>query len=43
MGETFKRVFRRDEDQDELFRSIRRGIDERYDAPWFKAVYEPVG
>ncbi|MBY3349160.1 ornithine decarboxylase [Rhizobium laguerreae] len=38
MGETFKRVFRRDEDQDELFRSIRRGIDERYDAPWFKAV-----
>ncbi|WP_221993458.1 aminotransferase class I/II-fold pyridoxal phosphate-dependent enzyme [Rhizobium leguminosarum] len=38
MGETFKRVFRRDEDQDELFRSIRRGIEERYDAPWFEAV-----
>ncbi|WP_261318157.1 aminotransferase class I/II-fold pyridoxal phosphate-dependent enzyme [Rhizobium leguminosarum] len=38
MGETFERVFRRDEDQDELFRSIMRGIEERYDAPWHEAV-----
>ncbi|WP_246622773.1 aminotransferase class I/II-fold pyridoxal phosphate-dependent enzyme [Rhizobium laguerreae] len=38
MGETFERVFRRDEDQDELFPSIMRGIKERYDAPWYDAV-----
>ncbi|WP_080635824.1 aminotransferase class I/II-fold pyridoxal phosphate-dependent enzyme [Rhizobium leguminosarum] len=38
MGETFKRVFRRDGEKDELFRSIMRGIEQRYDAPWFKAV-----
>ncbi|WP_261319027.1 aminotransferase class I/II-fold pyridoxal phosphate-dependent enzyme [Rhizobium leguminosarum] len=38
MGETFERVFRREEDQDELFRSIMRGIEERYDAPWYEAV-----
>ncbi|RWY77320.1 aminotransferase class I/II-fold pyridoxal phosphate-dependent enzyme [Rhizobium leguminosarum] len=38
MGETFKRVFRRGEDQDELVRSIVRGIEERYNAPWLNAV-----
>ncbi|WP_246728676.1 aminotransferase class I/II-fold pyridoxal phosphate-dependent enzyme, partial [Rhizobium laguerreae] len=37
-GETLKRVFRRDEDQDELVLSIMRGIEERYDAPWLNAV-----
>ncbi|MGO7755349.1 aminotransferase class I/II-fold pyridoxal phosphate-dependent enzyme [Rhizobium ruizarguesonis] len=38
MGETFERVFRRDEDQDELVRSIMRGIEQRYQAPIYDAV-----
>ncbi|WP_221095870.1 aminotransferase class I/II-fold pyridoxal phosphate-dependent enzyme [Rhizobium bangladeshense] len=42
-GEMFKRVFRRGEDQDELLRAIMRGIEQRYEAPWFNAVMDHAG
>ncbi|MBY5399444.1 aminotransferase class I/II-fold pyridoxal phosphate-dependent enzyme [Rhizobium leguminosarum] len=38
MGETFKRVFFREEDCDELYPSIMRGLAQRYDTPFFFAV-----
>ncbi|NKQ75298.1 ornithine decarboxylase [Rhizobium sp. UPM1132] len=38
-GETFKRVFFRKEDCDELYPSIIRNVAQRYDAPWFNAVW----
>ncbi|WP_204340508.1 aminotransferase class I/II-fold pyridoxal phosphate-dependent enzyme [Rhizobium leguminosarum] len=37
-GETFKRVFLREEDQEELFASIMRGVAQRYDTPFFNAL-----
>lgn len=38
MGETFRRVFFREEDQDELYYSITRGVALRYQTPFFDAV-----
>ncbi|NKM36580.1 aminotransferase class I/II-fold pyridoxal phosphate-dependent enzyme, partial [Rhizobium laguerreae] len=38
MGETFNRVFFREEDCDELYPSIMRGIAQRYQTPFFNAV-----
>ncbi|NKL66336.1 aminotransferase class I/II-fold pyridoxal phosphate-dependent enzyme [Rhizobium leguminosarum] len=37
-GETFKRIFFREEDCDELYPSIMRGLAQRYDTPFFFAV-----
>ena len=38
MGETFRRVFFREEDHDELYRSIMRGVALRQRAPFFNAL-----
>ena len=38
VGEVFKRVFFRDEDDTELYTSIYRGIGERYNTPFFNAL-----
>ncbi|WP_307952812.1 aminotransferase class I/II-fold pyridoxal phosphate-dependent enzyme [Sinorhizobium medicae] len=38
MGETFRRIFLREEDQDELYYSITRGVALRYQTPFFDAV-----
>jgi len=38
MGETFRRVFFREEDHDELYRSIMRGVAVRQRAPFFNAL-----
>ncbi|WP_245274304.1 aminotransferase class I/II-fold pyridoxal phosphate-dependent enzyme [Rhizobium leguminosarum] len=38
MGETFKRVFFREEDCDELYPSIMRDVAQRYQTPFFNAV-----
>jgi arginine decarboxylase len=38
LGETFRRVFFREEDHDELYRSIMRGVGERYRTPFFSAL-----
>ncbi|MBX5020830.1 aminotransferase class I/II-fold pyridoxal phosphate-dependent enzyme [Rhizobium lentis] len=37
-GKTFKRIFFREEDCDELYPSIMRGVAQRYDTPFFFAV-----
>ncbi|WP_174826284.1 hypothetical protein [Rhizobium ruizarguesonis] len=37
-GETFKRIFFREEDCDELYPSIMRGVEQRYDTPFYFAV-----
>ncbi|WP_222310918.1 aminotransferase class I/II-fold pyridoxal phosphate-dependent enzyme [Rhizobium leguminosarum] len=38
VGETFKRVFFREEDCDELYPSIMRDVAQRYQTPFFNAV-----
>ena len=38
LGETFKRVFFREEDHTELYRSIMRGVAERHRTPFFGAL-----
>lgn len=40
VGEVFKRVFFRDEDDTELYTSIHRGVHERYRTPFFNALKE---
>ncbi|MFW8642936.1 hypothetical protein ACOJBO_10045 [Rhizobium beringeri] len=37
-GETFKRIFFREEDCDELYPSIIRNVVQRYDTPFFFAL-----
>ncbi|AHF88038.1 ornithine decarboxylase (plasmid) [Rhizobium leguminosarum bv. trifolii WSM1689] len=43
MGEPFKRVFHREEDQEELSRSIMRGVERRYNTAFFNAVTDHAG
>jgi len=40
MGETFKRIFFREEDHTELYSSIMRGVGERHRTPFFNALRE---
>ncbi len=40
VGETFKRVFFREEDHTELYSSIMRGVHERHETPFFNALRE---
>lgn len=40
VGETFKRVFFREEDHTELYSSILRGVGERHRTPFFNALRE---
>ncbi len=40
VGDTFKRVFFREEDHTELYSSIMRGIEERHRTPFFNALRE---
>jgi arginine decarboxylase len=40
MGETFKRVFFREEDHTELYKSIMKGVGERHRTPFFNALRE---
>jgi arginine decarboxylase len=39
-GEIFKRIFFREEDHTELYRSIMKGVGERYKTPFFNALRE---
>ncbi len=39
-GETFKRVFFREEDHTELYSSIMKGVAERHETPFFNALRE---
>jgi arginine decarboxylase len=38
VGETFRRIFFREEDHTELYSSIMRGVGERHDTPFFDAL-----
>ncbi|MGL4768091.1 MAG: aminotransferase class I/II-fold pyridoxal phosphate-dependent enzyme [Formosimonas sp.] len=40
VGDVFKRVFFRDEDDTELYTSIQRGVNERFRTPFFNALKE---
>ncbi len=40
MGETFKRIFFREEDHTELYSSIMKGVAERHRTPFFNALRE---
>lgn len=42
-GEAFMRIFRRGEDQGELFCAIMLGVKQRYEAPFFDAVVKHAG